>query len=82
MNNEICKRVEKILARNGIWGEVGIDESENKVSVDIMWGDWKHDHLCCDYVLGKEGFKHITTVTTQEDGSDCYSAIHYFSYAA
>lgn len=51
------------------------------ISVEINWGDWKHDHLRCKYLterffdeIGKDVV--IETEITEEDGSDCYSAIH------
>ena len=52
--------------------------------VEINWGDWKHDHLWCDYEVehflnsrGYEVLSHNTEVT-DEDGSDTYSAIHSY----
>ena len=54
------------------------------IEVEINWGDWKHEHLRCDW-LAREFFRDhgvelisIHTVTTEEDGSDTYSAIHQF----
>lgn len=51
------------------------------IEVEINWGDWKHEHLRCkwltDEFLEKLGMTaHIATEVTEEDGSDCYSAIH------
>ena len=56
------------------------------IEVEITWGDWKHDHLRCKW-LAKEFFesKGLTSLVgsriTEEDGSDCYSAIHKFLVA-
>lgn len=54
--------------------------------VDIKWGDWKHNHLRCDYLVeefAKENGREITLkreVVTEDDGSDCYSAKHYYIF--
>ena len=49
------------------------------VAIEITWGDWKHDHAFVDYIMRELG---LTTKfgeeTTEEDGSDTYSSIHYF----
>ena len=50
------------------------------IAVDISWGDWKHDHLRCDYII-KEKFNNLgflSEMVTENDGSDCYSSIHYY----
>ncbi len=49
--------------------------------ISVQWGDWKHDHLALDKIA--EEATHpvmIDKVVTEEDGSDCYSADHYFYY--
>lgn len=55
--------------------------------VEITWGDWKHDHWAVDEVvrevlnrMGYAGKYTITTQVTEEDGSDCYSAIHVIRF--
>lgn len=49
------------------------------LAIEIIWGDWKHDHLAVDELVEKAfGLTCISKVTTEEDGSDCYSAIHYY----
>ena len=56
----------------------------SQLCVDISWGDWKHEHLHADYVieemLKEKGYElfHSNTSVTEEDGSDCYSAIHRY----
>lgn len=54
-----------------------INEVEHTV-VSIDWGDWKHEHLRCKYLMLDAGYGCDGTVTTNEDGSDCYSADHYY----
>lgn len=54
------------------------NSSANKVAVTIEWGDWKHDHFWCGDLMGYIGYEQTKSKVTEEDGSDCYSAIHYF----
>lgn len=53
-------------------------EHDQYVSIDVQWGDWKHDHGFIDYFMEKLGFILIETELTEEDGSDCYSATHIY----
>ena len=64
--------------------EVNVRPAYGLISWSIEWGDWKHQHLCSEWtmeeVLKSMGFKNnqfvFKTNVTEEDGSDCYSAIH------
>jgi hypothetical protein len=77
------KKIYELTKENHIMGEVVEESLERKmVAVEIIWGDWKHDHLRIDWLM-KESFpnlRSIHTQTTEEDGSDCYSAIHYYYF--
>ena len=53
-------------------------DSEECVVVQIDWGDWKHDHRWCNDLMSYIGYECRDEVVTEEDGSDCYSATHYF----
>jgi len=53
------------------------------ICIDISWGDWKHEHLRSRWLAGEvldmmgyENKYSFTTQVTEENGSDCYSAIH------
>lgn len=51
------------------------------IRLDIYWGDWKHDHAACKKIISDIFFKNklypeFTTIITEQDGSDCYSATH------
>lgn len=46
--------------------------------VEITWGDWKHEHLWCRDLMGYLGYIEMGNRVTDENGSDCYSALHYF----
>lgn len=77
--NRIMRWVEKVentLNKDGIYSDVSYDDEH--IMVHISWGDWKHDHLRCDYLLGNLGLTCVDVIVTEEDGSDCYSAIHYY----
>jgi hypothetical protein len=60
------------------------DLYEEKVGDEVMlaahieWGDWKHDHRYLDYVMATLGFSVYKVNVTEEDGSDCYSALHLY----
>jgi hypothetical protein len=48
------------------------------LAAHIEWGDWKHDHRYLDYVMATLGFSVYKVNITEEDGSDCYSALHLY----
>lgn len=50
------------------------------VSIDIEWGDWKHEHNFADYIMSLNGFTKVSERIYEEDGSDCYSAVHYYVF--
>lgn len=76
-----AEQIELFLMENNMHvEEVGYNAIS--VFVEILWGDWKHDHLRTKYLIS-EKFPNIQSVCTEEtetDGSDCYSAIHYFYF--
>lgn len=75
-----CDRIIQIANEENICCDVW-DENEHIVAVKIDRGDWKHDHLRLK-LLVKEQLQSISCVSevTQEDGSDCFSAIHRFVF--
>ena len=68
--------IRNLLENAGIYADV-YSTGRNSIAVDIEWGDWKHDHLACEYII-KNHFPEckIFAKTTEEDGSDTYSATH------
>ena len=75
---KLMEEAKKILENNRLYHPVELDEN-NEIIVEITWGDWKHDHAYVKYLLTTElGLKFTGTEVTESDGSDCYSAIHYF----
>jgi hypothetical protein len=77
------KKIKELMRESHISGEIVEESKERKMfAVEIHWGDWKHEHLRLDWLM-KENFsdlRSINTQTTEEDGSDCYSAIHYYYF--
>lgn len=70
------KEAEDILYSHGLCPDVF--EFHGLVAVEISWGDWKHDHLACTQLLARHNFVQVSEILTEQDGSDCYSAIHYY----
>lgn len=64
------------MEQNQRWYEIwGYDDF---VEINVEWGDWKHDHIALDYLMEQVGFTCVNEELTEENGSDCYSAIHKF----
>lgn len=51
---------------------------DDTVEVDISWGDWKHEHLRCDFLMRELGCVCWGEYETEENGTDCYSATHVY----
>lgn len=73
----ICQRIYDFLKDNDVYAEV-YDNGMESLCVSISWGDWKHEHGWCSDLMGYIGYSEGDMVVTEEDGSDCYSADHYF----
>lgn len=70
----MTEELQKTISANG-WD---YSEFENEVQIEISWGDWKHDHLYCRSIMEKNDYALIEEIETEEDGSDCYSAVHRY----
>ena len=80
---ETIRKIEEAMRENGLTGEVGLFDPHapfNVYEVAISWGDWKHDHWRLDKIIEKIGGVHFNTLVTEENGSDCYSATHYYVF--
>ena len=79
--NELVEKLYEHLEEMRVFYDV-YPEEDDTISVDISWGDWKHDHLWFDHDAEKFfnslGYDVIgfNTDVYDEDGSDAYSAIH------
>ena len=69
--------ISKYLHENNLYCEV-YEHINGSISVEIDWGDWKHDHAYCDYLMKERGYVLMDEQVTEENGSDCYSSIHYY----
>ena len=77
---KIYDKIRNIALNKNICCEIWA-ENENEILVQINWGDWKHDHLALKFAIIEE--LHPATSTSEvieEDGSDCFSAIHRFIF--
>ena len=73
------EKVQELMDGENISAEVYQYMDLPVIAVDIRWGDWKHDHLRADYLMEERtGFPKVNQKVTEEDGSDCYSATHYY----
>jgi len=86
LNWDIADKLSAYFRKHNLWvNELYYNESRDRIEYDIEWGDWKHEHLRSKWLL-EELFKElgitakIDSHTTEEDGSDTYSA-HYNVYA-
>ena len=71
------EKICNLLTDNHISGDVFPDN--NHICIEIHWGDWKKSHIHLKHLMSQNGYKHVNTQITEEDGSDCYSAIHTFA---
>ena len=74
-------KINEIMRKHNLHGEA-YDESDRVVAVEIHWGDWKHNHLRLKWLVeeGMPDLKKVQEEVTEENGTDCYSAIHRFYF--
>ena len=75
------KKVADLFKEKELYYEWGVySEGIDKYVIEVVveWGDWKHDHAYLDWVMNENGFVKTNEVVTEDDGSDCYSAVHTF----
>lgn len=76
MLGELYKKLREKDLYPDLW-EVKVN-NEVILVAHIDWGDWKHEHRYMDVVMSELGYTLIGVDITEEDGSDCYSALHYY----
>ena len=75
----LCEKVEKYLNDNRIYSDVTpYGNGLPVINVSISWGDWKHDHGRAKWLMHELGATYVGSEETEENGSDCYSAVHTF----
>lgn len=78
-NFDMIERIQQHLQRHGYTGFADISETQNgEIHINVEWGDWKHDHAYLDYLCQLMGLIPVHEAVTEENGSDCYSAIHIY----
>ena len=77
---ELAEKVDKVLRDGGVFAEVCPCTDKTDVEVLIHWGDWKHDHLRADWLIKEIGGTLFKTYVTEDNGSDCYSAVHKYIF--
>ena len=73
--------VYKYLSDNGLYND-NISGEDATICVSISWGDWKHDHGYLRCLMSYIGYTEGDEIVTEENGSDCYSSVHYFYKAS
>ena len=63
-------------------GHDDVYHENEQLCVYISWGDWKHSFIWLDTLMEYIGYDFNDEEVTEENGSDCYSAIHYFHKVA
>lgn len=79
-NRERIEDLWKLFERESLYVNDIWQTSENRIVVEILWGDWKHEHARCDWLVSQHGGKPSGTMVTEEDGSDTYSAYHFYKF--
>lgn len=78
---QIAKDIQEIFEQHELDYEWQVEDN-GLVSVNVEYGDWKHDHAYLVYVMKENRYREIMEQITETDGSDCYSSIHKFSHEA
>ena len=76
-------RITDLMSNENRFNEVFHNDLGDKIEIQVFvdWGDWKHDHLRIVHLIN-DAFSpdEIREEVTEEDGSDCYSAVHIFTF--
>ena len=68
--------ITNLLSSKQIFGEFYfVGES---IMIEITNGDWKHTHALLNQTMMNAGYLFDYENVTEEDESDCYSAVHVF----
>jgi len=73
--------IDKYLYENGIFVDSvlhGGFEEDDKLEIHICRGDWKHDHMCCDYLMSIIGWQKVEERIDEDTQEDNYSSMHYY----
>ena len=80
---EDIKKINEFFAENKFYetADATFDPNLNSdvVIVSINWGDWKHEHLRANYLMGLLGYTCYYEDETETNGTDAYSADHFYA---
>ena len=71
--------LQKYLRENDADFDEVYEHNDGTIEISISWGDWKHSHLYLRSLMSKKGYVNTNSEVTEEDGSDTYSATHWFN---
>jgi hypothetical protein len=54
------------------------EHADGTIEIPVSWGDWKHSHLFLKDLMIELGYIQVKEEETEGNGSDCYSATHFF----
>ena len=82
MYDKIKADWESIDWHEEMYYEMDMDVKSLTLIIMVDWGDWKHDHAALDAIAERSTHPIARrTEVTEEDGSDTYSANHYYKYS-
>jgi len=71
-------KVKKIFDGNGLrfgWGW----DSDGNLEVEVLDGDWRHDHVALDIAMKKNGYEKVKELHSGVyTGGDWYTSVHVF----
>lgn len=76
--NKIQDEIRKIFKEKKMYHEWFI-ESNGDVWVNVVCGDWKHDHIYLVNVMKENGYIRTSKVITEENDTDAYTAEYLFT---
>jgi hypothetical protein len=79
----LVNKITDVLFDWNLFDDVSYNDFENKIEIKVFVerGDWKHDHLCVVHLIADTFCPdEIREEVIEEDGSDCYSAVHIFTF--
>ena len=75
----VMQLARELLAAHWIYADVYSD-GPTDFCIKISWGDWKHEHRATTSLMYNcLDLDETASWVTEENGSDCYSAVHRFT---
>lgn len=74
--NRLTNLLTQIFKEENINHDFNINN--DRIEIEVIDGDWKHDHAHLKNVMKKHGFIFISREITKENGDDSFSAIYIY----